>query len=140
MKTNGVCDPNYYIRPSGSLSLLSFSNAIRLGRNILHTESAPTFSFTFEGEEAGEVEINLISEETKEAGIQKLTLPYLVRLQFELNELLELDVNTVIKLVSLNGAFPETRFIFEIQVSPGLNPCLSSNTHCNLSSLINSWM
>ena len=114
-------DPNYYIRPSGSLSLLSFSNAIRLGRNILHTESAPTFSFTFEGEEAGEVEINLISEETKEAEIQKIDPSISGPVaEFELNELLELDVNTEIKLVSLNGAFPETRFSFRNSSQPRL--------------------
>ncbi len=106
-------DPNYFIRPSGSLASISISGAVNLGGNIFHADSKPIFRFPLENEEPSSVTL-FVSSGGPENEIGSELVPSfseaVAEFKIDLSE--NHGKNCEIRVASSSGQFVETRLSF----------------------------
>ena len=106
-------DPNYFIRPSGSLTSISVSGAVNLGRNIFHADSKPIFRFPLENEEPSSVKLFVTSGGPEnEIGSELVPSFSEAVAEFKIDLWENQGENCEIRVVSSSAQFVETRLSF----------------------------
>lgn len=112
-------DPNYFIRPSGSLTSVFISGAINLGRNIFHADSKPIFRFPLENQEPANVEL-IINLDSAENEITIELTPQLCETvaEFKIDLHENHGENCEVRVCSAAAQFVETRLSFRNANNP----------------------